>query len=915
MAAFLKNLFTPKWQHKNAEVRLVALQSITDQKVLLSLAVNDSNVDVRIKAIALIQDSTDLNELLNNKEAPIKQAATNQYLLVTLGSSEPQQQIAKIAQIKDTKLLMSIATMMGNNELAQAALANIDDEQQLFAFIKQSASTKARQLAMEKIQQPQLLKDIEKQFKNKDKTLTRQAKNKLSQLQKIEAESQKSIAHTQQLLKNAQLLAQATFKPTYLAELTHSKQAWLNVESSTEQQKEFASAIEVCEKTLFENQQQQAELLTQQKNTQDAQTLHKETNEQLNVLFEQCKSGSIPTEDELTQLLNETQGSWQKASLLHKADAITQKEYTALLTPLKNLLASLNTLNHLKATEQKDTSDFQQHLKQLKACESQIKKVSWPQDFPHSKKLHELQAQLSNKLAAVDVHKKNEKQTLDTIKTLVNQLEQDINEGQLKNGKQHESKIRKLFKQLPTQHDKSLNNQFIHLSNQLNELKDWQGYAAAPKFENLCVEMENLITAKIDAKQLSLMIQNLQDQWKSLGGLPDKQQHQALWTRFKKASDKAYEPCKQFYQDLNKVKQYNQEQKLEICNQLEIFFEKNDWPNADWKAIQSLLDHANSEFKKFSPVENSVHKSLQQRFHVASKNIHSKIMDFYQANAQQKQELIDKTKALLIHPELATAIEECKKIQQQWRAIDPAGRQEHSLWKTFREQCDAIFNRRNAENEAHKQQQNEEKEKAAELIKQATALADQKTNDGLQQLKSIKESLFELDLPAGFQEQKSNQLTKIEDHIKQQLKQQKNQAKQQLWLDAMSLSSQLANWELNQQGELAELETQIKDALLPETAEDIFLSRVQGNTANTNDDYLKLCLELEITQDVTSPAGDQNARMALQVNRLQKNMGKKQPEQLEQLKMLQLEWFALRACTQQYSEFNTRFQNALNKEG
>ena len=47
--------------------------------------------------------------------------------------------------------------------------------------------------------------------------------------------------------------------------------------------------------------------------------------------------------------------------------------------------------------------------------------------------------------------------------------------------------------------------------------------------------MEALINAQTDATQLAHKIHDLQDQWKSLGGLPDKQQHQALWVRFKTA--------------------------------------------------------------------------------------------------------------------------------------------------------------------------------------------------------------------------------------------------------------------------------------------------------------------------------------------------------------------------------------------
>ncbi len=913
MATFLKNLFTPKWQHTDAQVRLTALDVSTDVQVINTLAVDDNNQDVRLKAISLLLDNALLIQLISDKNTEIKQAATQQFLAVNLGSHDAQQQLLKIEQVQDTQLLMTIATVMGNNELAQAALSNIQDEQQLVTFINQSASAKARQLAMEKISQPELLKELAKQFKNKDKALTRLAKNKLNTLNEADKNQQLAIAHTSQLLSNAVQLAAANFKPTYLAELTHLKQAWLKVDASDTQKLDFTKAIDVCDQILLDNQQQQTELLTQQKNIQEAQELHKKALNQLQQVFEECKAGSSADALTLTNSLEEISSIWQQASQLHTADPTSKKEFDALLKPLKDLQSSLDTLSKLKPLDNKEGTDFLLHLKQFKSIESTIKKVNWPTEFPAGKQLHELEASLVLKQANLNEHRKNERNTVDAINNFLQQLEKDIEDGQLKNAKHTDSKIRKLLKLLPPQGDKSLNNKFQTLSSQLIELKDWQGYAAAPKFENLCNEMENLITTQNDAKQLSGMIHDLQDQWKALGGLPDKQQHQALWVRFKKASDTAYEPCKQYFQDLSKVKTYNKEQKEEICQQLESFFTDNDWLNTDWAAIQTLLDYANSEFKKYSPVENSVHKALQSRFQAATKQIHGKIIGFYQENAQLKQAIIDETKELQTQDDLAGAIEKCKKLQQHWKTIAAAGRQEHSLWKTFREQCDALFNRRTAENQAHKEQLNAEKIQANALVEKANLLLKSTNSDNLQQLTDLKLALQQLDLPASIMESKNQQLNKVEEQIHQSKRDQKVLAQQQLWVDAMALSQQVAQWELNQAGDVQAITALILETKLPKGTADALQQRLSNNARHSNNDYLKLCLALEITQDVASPSNDQAARMALQVERLQKNMGKKLPEVTEQVELLQLDWFALSACSDEYLNFSARFNSALAK--
>ncbi len=912
MAAFLKNLFTPKWQHSDAKIRLASINAQSDVQILKTLAAKDLDLDVRLKAISYLQNSTDLNELIADKSPKVKQAAIKQFLFINLGSHELTEQNQKIAQINDSQMLMTIATMADNKELAQTALSNINDEQQLFNFISQSPSAKARQLAIEKIQQASLLKAIEQQFKNKDKTLTRIAKSKLADLQEAQEKLQKSLAQTKSLLEQALLLAKASFKPTYLAELTHLKQAWKKAQQDEQQQVQFTQAIKECDGILSQNKEIQNALVEKQQNNQQAQDQQKQTLDKLQQVFDTCKSGIIGEEGTLIDDLTAIQAAWSNAAQLHKAGNAIQKEYDALLIPLLNLNNSLLILKKQTTETEKVAEEFQPLMKQLKNSQSQIKAVNWPKEFPEGKQLHQIESQLKQIKDAIETHKKNEKQTLSTISSTLDTLEKNIEEGHIKNAKQQQSKVRKLLRQIPTQNDKSFNGRFIALTEQLDELKDWQGFATAPKMEQLCSDMENLIGAQTEATELSNQIHDLQDQWKSLGGLPDKHQHQTLWLRFKTAADTAYEPCKLYYQNLTKIKQYNKEQKEEICKQIEMFYEQNDWANADWKTVQSLMNQVNIEYKKYSPVENSAHKTLQSRFHQATKLIQDKISHYYQENAEQKQLLVDKAKELYEQEDLQSAIEACKNLQQKWKSIASAGRQEHGLWKTFREQCDALFNRRSEQNEAHKQQVINEKNQAKLLMEKAATLMAANDTESLIVLQTLKISLSELDLPHGYHEQKIQELNKVEEQVKQNQLQLSQQTKQALWVTAIEISEKMAQWELNPQEDKEGLENQLQQTQLPKGVLEVFQKRLSDTQDHKEEDYLNLCLELEISLEVESPASDQAARMAMQVKRLQQNMGKKQPNAQQQLQDLKLNWFALRATGSHYSEYSSRFSAALD---
>ncbi len=917
MAGFLKNLFVAKWQHSDSSIRLSSIDASSDPSILHTLAFDDVE-EVRLKAIGFIQDTTELTTLIQDKSSAIKTAATEQYLSLILGASDQAAQLTAIASITDTTKLMSIATL-ANNEVSQAALAKVNNESALFEFILQSSSAAARKLAIDKIQSTELLKNIEKQFKGKDKTLTRIAKNKLSQNAQLQAEQKAVQDHICSLLSQAQQLASHGFKPTYLAEFTYLKQQWENVEASAEKNTDFTKNIEISAAVLKQNQ---AEIKAQQE--QQANTLASQKSLQLIIVnlqefTLQAKAGDFVSIDET---LKECQQNWLSANQLSKANKTVQNEYEKLLKPLINLQVSLNQLNASENEDNKGIATNYSNLqKQLKECQSSIHKINWPSEFPNTGKLNKLFATLDSITQALDVQKGNEKETLNTLKNALNKFEQLIEEGHLKSAKQQQASIRKLLNNLPKQVDKGLQTSFSISSEKLNELNDWQGFAAAPKLLQLCEDMESLIGQTIDPKELANQIHTQQEQWKALGALPDKKQHNQLWHRFKTAADAAYIPCKEYFNNLQKIKEFNKGQREEICLQLENFYQQNDWPNADWKAIQGLLEQVNNEYKKYGPVDHAVHKTLQKRFSLASKNIHDKLIGFYQTNAEQKQSLVNKVQTLveseLTADTLKDALEACKTLQGQWKDIGPAGRNEHTLWRTFRQSCDALFNKRQEQNQANKQHLTDERLKADALLEEAQELAKGSNQETISQINELKTKLAQLDLSAKAAHHYSHELDALLTQVKNNKQAQAHAAKQALWNNAQMLSGLIADHELNnnedaQPIEQQSIEQKVSQTTLPSGVLEIFQQRLQnnGNGENTdkqNESYRELCLRLEICQEQDSPAADQAARMALQVKRLQENMGQTTLAPAMQRQALLLNWFAITANTPQYKEYESRF--------
>jgi len=919
MATFLKNLFAPKWQHADSNVRLQALDQLNDAAVIESLAKQDSNEAVRLKAISLLSNLESLPTLFNDKSTPIKQAAISQYLAVLLKSDELAQQLAALKNIENAQQLMTVATFANDAELAQAAINQIKDESALFDFIMASASAKSRLLAAQYITSKEKLKAIEQHFLNKDKTLVRHAKEKLAALNEQAMAQEQSDAKIQQLLNQAQQLTQQAFSPTYAGQIALLKQSWPANDVNSQQQAIFEHAISSCEHVLAEHQQQQAEIDAAQAAKKQSQELQLNAIAQLSELHGQCKS-AVASNDALKHILDDAQGSWKEASeLSSEIDKQIKTEYEALLKPLINLQASLDFLNASSIDLEPVKIALQdQSLSELKQQEhninSIIKSVNWPTDFPVNSLLNSvlsLKNEIENALSSLQ---KDEKNVINTAKRTLSDYENAITQGHVKEAKQLQVSIRKQLEKIDPSKSKSLNAQFQLLTQSFNELKDWQGFATLPKFEQLCADMNALIDADISPKEKADAIRVLQDQWKALGSLPDQKQQQALWQQFKQASDTAYEPCQVYFAQMAKVREYNLEQRTIICEQLEQFYTSNDWDHANWKSVQQILDKAHDEFKKYSPVNHTDKKAIMQRFHDATHNIHGKLVEHFKLNAAQKQALIDEVKVLQEAEDIQQAIEECKTIQNQWKEKGNAGRAERQLWNDFRQQCDALFEKRNEASQARKQYFDENISKANELIDQAKQMIAQPDSSSANALNEISDTLNGLELPSKVKQATTKVLADLKDALSAAMKQQKRQAQHALWVNAQKLAQSLGQAEQKGEVDSNALSLDLEATELPAQVKAILQTRL-NNAANASQDTLeRLCLELEIVLEVPSPANDQAARMALQVERLQKNMGQSLPSVDAQLEDLQCRWFAVSAHNADYDTLHARFFGTLNNQ-
>ena len=183
----LGSLFKPKWQHKDAKVRLQAVANLApDSSELISLAENDPDPSVRGAAI----------QRLSNLPLLIKLGKSNESAV----SSQAQERVQALVEKDtrhDTALVEVFAWLKGNPSLVAAfaqnpkrdvnlrklALTEIRDQALLLSIAEQDASKDIQFQAASQISDLQTLQQLERSQGKNNKRLRQLLKERLDQAQ------------------------------------------------------------------------------------------------------------------------------------------------------------------------------------------------------------------------------------------------------------------------------------------------------------------------------------------------------------------------------------------------------------------------------------------------------------------------------------------------------------------------------------------------------------------------------------------------------------------------------------------------------------------------------------------------------------------------------------------------------------
>lgn len=477
-----------------------------------------------------------------------------------------------------------------------------------------------------------------------------------------------------------------------------------------------------------------------------------------------------------------------------------------------------------------------------------------------------------------------------------------------------------------------LANQLKQLDAKLQELKDWRSFSVAPKRAQLIEQMEALIGATMHPSALAGHIKDLQEQWRTLskGAGEDVE---ADWQRFHAAAQTAYQPCREFFAAQDQIKQENLRQRNELFERLAAFEAQHNWEQPDWRTVITALREARQLWRQHSPVDPAEGERLQGKFNELTAALQSRVDAEYERNVKEKQRLIERARGLSGSSDSRKAIDEAKKLQEKWKAVGPVPRdQDRKLWEEFRQQCDAVFQKRQQEFASHNEALETNKAEVVRLceeLERISVLSNQELLEQARQLPDVREVFDAIgELPKANARQLHDRFERAFERCQKAVAQQHARDAEQGWIDALDAANYVRAYRLAlvRKADAAECEALKRAAeghlasaaKLPkrglEALRNALAQPGNGDSAANELSLRRLCIRAEILTDTPTPDADQGLRREYQVQRLMESMGQGVKSDDGQLDTLAIEWLGVGPIEESsYQQLLARFKECRRK--
>ncbi|MGR4069992.1 DUF349 domain-containing protein [Billgrantia sp. C5P2] len=749
MPGFLRRLFAPRWQHPDAKVRSQAIGRLDparpEQRQALETLCLDTDATVRQAALERI-DSPETLLVLLARQPELTEIRRRLVVLLSGqdGGHDLAQRVRIVESLDDRVLLSRLALEGDNQQLRLAAVERLTAEEDLIEQACDNGIAAVRHAAATRVTSEAGLQRLVQQAR-RDRQVVRHARERLNRLRKDAASLAAAQAQREALLAKLEAHARAPWEPLYAGRFRHFVREWEAFDDlpEIEQEHRFQEACLSCRKIISDHEAHEHAIAETDRRREQAA----EARESLLEALEESLAG-LPRGDRLTgQDIASLRAQkvllanrWQTLSDLHVTDEALRQRYDTVLRNYDEVLAAWERL-------ESHASDIEQALKEkdIERLQSVIATCNWPDTLPKSPLLVRAQQMLSGR---EEPEEEALEARLDRFTQDLEQLEQLLDRGAFKGASRLHQSLRHRADTLPAAKLRPYQATLKRLGARLAELRDWRGFVAGPKREQLCQAIELLAddTTLPDA-ELDRRHRQLIRDWKGLG---DAAASRELSEHFRSASDRIHERLAPWREHQVHERSRNLEARIALCEQLEALL---DMPaaDADPDALRRIRDQAREEWRRHSPVPREQAQAIGRRFGRIRFALQSLIDQRAKEVADAKRQLIDEAQALIERPLPPDArAARAKSLQQRWRELGRAPRgEEQTLWREFRSACDQIFVLREAQRDDRMQRGRQRLDEMQALIDRLDAWQPTRHADGAVLEQAIDQAAALEPLPSG----------------------------------------------------------------------------------------------------------------------------------------------------------------------
>lgn len=243
----------------------------------------------------------------------------------------------------------------------------------------------------------------------------------------------------------------------------------------------------------------------------------------------------------------------------------------------------------------------------------------------------------------------------------------------------------------------------------------------------LCEKAE-ILKSEPDLQTAIKALNELHEEYKHLGPVPREEQ-EALWQRFKAASDAVYDRRKEYYDGQKEVFVKNQAEKEALIESLKNYTEFSADRIKDWNSKTKEILEIQKAWEKIGPVPREVGREINKTFWAGFKQFFQNKNLFFKKLDEVRSENQKNAEALIAKAEEAMESTDWQKtanvmigLQKEWKSLGPTPEKTRdALYKRFKAACDTFFdNRRNANKASNSEYESNlaaKQEVCAEIIK------------------------------------------------------------------------------------------------------------------------------------------------------------------------------------------------------